>query len=293
VRAQLPDLPAENVVVEPARRGTAAAVGLGAVWIARREPGATMASLHSDHVVPDPADFRDHLTAAFELAESDAWLISLGVQASSPHTGMGYVQVGEQIGMFNGRAGHRAIRFVEKPDRATAERFMREGYVWNTGMFVWGVDTILTAFQTLLPDIYEPLSRIGKALGTDLEAPILGAEYPSIPIQTIDYGIMERAERIATVPSSFAWSDVGNWAELLQIAPKDALGTSVRGQHLGVDTLNTLVHATTKPVFTLGVDGLVIIDMPDALLVCSRESAERLKELVDAVQSDPRWTNLS
>jgi mannose-1-phosphate guanylyltransferase len=293
LREQLPDLPPENILIEPTRRGTAAAVGLGAVWIANRDPQASMASLHSDHVVPDASEFRECLTAAFEMAESDDWLISLGVRATSPHTGMGYVQVGESVGTFNERAGHRAVRFVEKPERADAERFMQEGYVWNTGMFVWSVAAILAAYKQLLPEIYEPLSRIGRAYGTPTERATLAELYPAIPVNTIDYGIMERSDRIASVPSTFPWSDVGNWDELLLIAPKDADGNAVRGQHLGVETTNTLIEATTKPIFTLGVDGLVIVDLPDALLVCSRESAERLKELVDRVQKDPRFGALS
>jgi mannose-1-phosphate guanylyltransferase len=292
VRAQLPELPPGHVLVEPARRGTAAAVGLGAAWISSHEPGATMASLHSDHVVPDPAEFRECLTAAFEMAESDAWLISLGVRASSPHTGMGYVQVGDAVGTFNGRAGHRAVRFVEKPDRATAERFMNEGYVWNTGMFVWSVPTILAAYEALLPEIHGPLMEISDALGTEREGETLRALYPAIPVQTIDNGIMERAERIGTVPSYFPWSDVGNWSELFQIAPKDTNGNAVQGAHLGLETRGSLIHAGAKPIFTMGVDDLVIVDLPDALLVCNRESAERLKELVDGLQADPRWIDL-
>jgi len=293
IRAQLPEIPPENVLVEPARRGTAAAVGLGAAWIASRNATATMASLHSDHVVPDPDEFRQCLTAAFELAESDHWLISLGVRATSPHTGMGYIQVGDAIGTFNGRAGHRAVRFVEKPDRDNAGRYMREGYVWNTGMFIWRVDVILTEFERLLPELHGPLLQIGKAFGTAEQDATLQAIYPLLPVQTIDYGIMERAERIATVPSTFAWSDVGSWNELLQIAPQDANGNAIRGEHLGVDTHNSLVYTSGKPVFTMGLDGLIIVDLPDALLICSRESAEQLKELVETVQSDPRWTNLT
>jgi mannose-1-phosphate guanylyltransferase len=243
-------------------------------------------------VVPQPDLFREDLTAAFELAESDAWLISLGIRPTSPHTGMGYVQVGPEIGTFNGRVAHRAIRFVEKPEREVAEQFVREGYVWNTGMFVWRVPVILAEFEHLLPEIHAPLMRIGQAIGSPSEGSVLAETYPGIPVQTIDYGIMERAERIATIPATFGWSDVGNWSELLEIAPKDADGNVVRGEHLGLETHHTLVYGSGKPVFTLGVDDLVVVDLPDALLICHRDAAERLKELVDRVQSDPRWADL-
>jgi mannose-1-phosphate guanylyltransferase len=292
LRAQLPEIPASNVIVEPARRGTAGAVGLAAVHISRREASATMASLHSDGVVLDPEGFRASLSAAFEVAEADPWLISLGVRPSSPHTGMGYIEVGAPIREFPSCVAHRAIRFVEKPDPETAARFVREGYVWNTGMFVWGVGVILAEFARLLPQIYGPLGQIGQALGTTEEQRVVEREYGRIPMETIDYGIMERAAAIATIPSAFGWSDVGSWGELLQIGDKDADGNLFRGQHLAVGTRGTLVYGTDRPVFTLGVQDLVIVDLPDALLVCHRDEAERVKQLVEQVQLRPDWRSL-
>jgi len=293
VRAQLPEIPTENILVEPTRRGTAAAVGLAAAHIAHRDPAASMASLHSDAAVADADEFGACLTAAFEVAESDDWLVTLGIRPTHPHTGMGYIQVGQPMGLFHGRHAFRAVRFVEKPDRATAEQFIRAGYVWNPGMFVWRVDVILREYARLLPDIADALIRIQQAIGTRSEAETLRDRYGTIRVETIDYGIMERAERIATIPSTFGWSDVGSWAELMEIAPKDPAGNVVQGEHLGIDTRGTLVIGEHKPVFTLGVDDLVIVDLPDALLVCSRASAERLKELVERVQSDPRWSDLT
>src|SRR5687767_12864196 len=159
LREQLPELPTENILVEPTRRGTAAAVGWGAAAIASRDPGASVASLHSDAAVTDPDEFRACLTAAFEVAEADDWLVTMGARPTSPHTGMGYIQVGPPIGTFNGRQVHRAERFVEKPDRATAERYMREGFVWNPGMFIWRVGVVLAEFERLLPPIYAGLSE--------------------------------------------------------------------------------------------------------------------------------------
>lgn len=292
LRAQLPEIPASNVIVEPARRGTAAAVGLAAVHISSREATATMASLHSDHVVLDPEGFRASLSAGFEVAEADPWLISLGIRPSSPHTGMGYIEVGAPIREFPSCVAHRAVRFVEKPDPDTAARFVREGYVWNTGMFVWRVGAILAEFARLLPQIHGPLGQIGLALGTVEEQRVVEREYARIPIETIDYGIMERAAAVATIPSAFGWSDVGSWGELLQIGDKDADGNLFRGQHLAIGTRGTLVYGTDRPVFTLGVQDLVIVDLPDALLVCHRDEAERVKQLVEQVQSRPDWRSL-
>ncbi len=293
LRAQLPELPAQNILVEPTRRGTAAAVGLGAVMIAARDPSATMASLHSDAAVVDADEFRACLTAAFELAEADDWLVTMGVRPTSPHTGMGYIEVGPEIGAYNGRVAHRALRFVEKPDRETAGRFIGQGYVWNPGMFIWRTSVVLREFARLLPSIHAGLAEIASAMPTDGAAETLRRVYPTLPIQTIDYGIMERAERVATIPASFGWSDVGSWGELFLIAPKDADGNVVRGQHLGIDTRDALVHGTSRPIFTIGVRDLVIVDLPDALLVCNRADAERVKALVEQLQQDPSWKHLT
>jgi mannose-1-phosphate guanylyltransferase len=292
LRAQLPELPAENILVEPARRGTAAAVGLGAVTIAQRDPQATMASLHSDSAVLDPEGFRRSLSAAFAVAEAGDWLVTLGIRPTTPHTGMGYIEVGEPLGTYEGLPAHQAVRFVEKPDRARAEQFIAQGYVWNPGMFIWRVEVILDQFARLLPEIHGPLHEIQAAIGTARAADVLQTVYPGIRTETIDFGIMERAARIATIPSSFGWSDVGSWSEILAIAPHDDDQNVVRGDHLGIDTRRTLVFGSAKPVFTLGVEDLVIVDLPDALLVCSRERAEELKLLVDRLHDDPRRAGL-
>src|SRR5262249_3093793 len=148
------------------RRGTAPAIGLAAQWIARRDPDAVMASLHSDHAVRDAEDFGASIKAAFEVARADDWLVTLGIRPNMPHTGMGYIEVGEKLGTFNGREAHRAVRFVEKPTRDNAQRFIEQGYVWNPGYFIWRIPVILAAFERLLPDIHGHLSKIGAAMGT-------------------------------------------------------------------------------------------------------------------------------
>jgi mannose-1-phosphate guanylyltransferase len=292
LRAQIPEIPPENVIVEPARRGTAGAVGLGAIHIAQRDPEATMASLHSDAAVLDAEEFRRALTAAFEVAESGDWLVTLGIQPSSPHTGMGYIQVGDEIGIYGGRRAHRAVRFVEKPDRATAERYVGEGYLWNPGMFIWRTAVILRQFAEHLPTISAGLDDIGAAIETARANDVLHTVYPGVPVETIDFGIMERARNIATIPADIGWSDVGSWSELQAIAPKDVGGNAILGNHLLLESQGNLVFGSDKPVFTFGIDDLVIVDLPDALLVCPRDRAEQLKTLVEEVQASGRYPEL-
>ena len=292
LREQLPELPKENILVEPVRRGTAAAIGLAVQWIARRDPSATMASLHSDHAVGDAEDFRRALSAAFEVARSGDWLVTLGIRPSSPHTGMGYIEVGESIGTFAGREAHRAVRFVEKPNRSTAEGFIAQGYVWNPGYFIWRIDVITRAFEKLLPDMQSHLAAIGAAMGQPNFDEVLGREYPRLRVETIDYGIMERADQIATIPADFGWNDIGGWGELWEISPKDAADNVIHADGLNVETVRSLVWGSGRPIFTLGVEDLVIVDLPDALLVCSRAQAEQLKTLIERLQADPERARL-
>jgi mannose-1-phosphate guanylyltransferase len=292
LRAQLPELPPENILVEPTRRGTAAAIGLAVQWIAHRDPTATMASLHADHAVRDPEDFRQCIQAAFQVAQSGDWLVTLGIRPSMPHTGMGYIEVGERLGAFAGREAHRAVRFVEKPDRETAQRFITAGYVWNPGYFIWRIEVIREAFSRLLPDIYAGLERIGASLGTAAAQEVLATEYPRLRTETIDYGVMERADRLATIPADFGWNDVGGWGEVWDLSEKDAAANVAHGDYLGLSSSRNLIWGGDRPIFTLGVDDLVIVDMPDALLVVPRERAEQLKQLIERLQSDPNRSDL-
>jgi mannose-1-phosphate guanylyltransferase len=251
-----------------------------------------MASLHSDHAVRDADDFRAALAAAFEVARAEDWLVTLGIRPSSPHTGMGYIEGGETIGSFGGREAQRVARFVEKPDRATAEKFVASGYLWNAGYFIWRIDVIQRAFAKLLPDMQEHLTAIGAAMGGPKADDTLQTEYPKLRVETIDYGIMERADRIATIPADFGWNDIGGWSELWDISDKDESGNSAHGDYRGIDSARNLIWAGDRPVFTLGVEDLVIVDTPDALLVVPRERAEQLKLLIEQLQSDPNRRGL-
>jgi mannose-1-phosphate guanylyltransferase len=287
LREQLPEIPPANVLVEPLRRGTAAAVGLAATVIAHRDPEATMVSLHSDHAVERPQEFCSVVGAAFAVAESAPWLVTTGVRPSEAHTGLGYIEPGAQLGEFEGYGARRVVRFVEKPDAATAQRFVRDGYLWNPGYFIWRVDVILNEFARLLPEIHQPLGDVARALDTADQGRVLAEAYARMPVETIDYGIMERADRIATVPGDFGWTDIGSWRVLLDIAPKDEAGNVVQGDHVTLNTRQTLLYGSSKPIFALGLDGIIVVDTPDALLVCRADQAERVKDLVERLQSEP------
>ncbi len=204
-------------------------------------------------------------------------------------------QLAEQLAEVNGYPIYRVARFVEKPERAVAESYLRDGqHLWNSGMFIWRVDTIRTRFRELMPHLAATLEPLGPLLGTPAGEAALIETYPKIEVQTIDYGIMERAPDVAVVPARFAWSDVGSWAELYDVLPRDSGGNLLRGQALALDTHNSLIYSEEggRLVVALGVDDLVVVDTPDVLLICPRSRTQEVKRLVEWLEGDPRFSHL-
>ncbi len=281
LREQLPELPDRNVLVEPTRRNTAPALLLAALHIQARDPGATWASLHSDAFVGDDGEFRRTLAAAFEAAASGEYLVTTGIRPQFPATGYGYIHQGEKVRDVQGYPLYRVDRFVEKPNVDTARSYVQRGdYLWNPGVFVWQNATLLRAYQRYLPEIYSLLTSRALDRVDDV--------YADVPKETIDNGIMERADNVATIPATFPWSDLGSWAELWEVHAKDANGNAVggTGRLLAVDTRDTMVYADGRVVATVGVENLVIVETPDALFVCSRDRAQDVKLIVRSLQQE-------
>ena len=283
LRAQLPELPSTSIVVEPTRRGTAAALMLAALHIAARAPDATWCSLHSDSYISDDHEFRRTLAAALEAAARGEFLITTGLTPRFPATGYGYIQLGGQLADVQGFVMCRVARFVEKPDRETAKRYVETGdYLWNPGVFVWKNSTLLAAFEEHQPDIYAaltalPLERIDEV-------------YPDAPRATIDVGIMEKARNVATIPASFPWNDIGSWAELWELAEHDAHGNVAQGQGrvLMADGRRNLVYADARTVALVGVEDLIVVETADAVFVCPRDRAQDVRLIVQQLQREGR-----
>lgn len=291
VRSQLPELPAANAVGEPIARGTAAAVGLGAIHAAHLRTDAIMASVHADHLILKPERFRAALMAAAEVANR-GYLVTLGIEPTYPHTGLGYVEQGEPLAPANGHAVFRVVKFTEKPDLATAQRFLAGGrHSWNSGLFTWRVDRIMAEFARHMPDLHAGLQEIAAALGTPDAPQTLARVFPTLPHQTIDYGIMERTDQVAVLPVDIGWTDIGSWATLLDVLEADAQGNVIRGpgQVVNLDTTRTLIYtAAGRLVATVGVEDLIIVDTPDALLVCPRERAQDVRKIVEELKRSDR-----
>jgi mannose-1-phosphate guanylyltransferase len=292
VHGQLPQLPADHAIGEPMARGTAAAVGLGAILAERSQQGAIMASVHADHLILKPDRFRAALVASAEIADRGP-LVTLGIQPTLAHTGLGYVEQGEPLApSSDGHTAYQVVKFTEKPDLATARRFVAGGrHSWNSGLFCWRVDRIMAEFSAHMPELHAGLRQIAVALGTPAAAETLHAIFPTLPQQTIDYGIMERAEDVAVLPVDIGWTDLGSWATLLDVLDADGQGNVVRGPGdvVAVDTSGSLIYTTAgRLIATVGVEGLIIVDTEDALLICPQGRAQDVREIVDQLQNSQR-----
>jgi mannose-1-phosphate guanylyltransferase len=281
LRPQAPELPEENFVLEPLGRDSGPAVGLGAIHLQRRDSDAVMAMLTADHYIAQEERFRAALAAAEKVARTGK-IVTLGIKPDFPSTGYGYIRRGKSLGKFDGFEVFDAVKFTEKPNAETASVFFEGGqYSWNSGMFVWHVERLLAEFQRQRPQIYGQLMAIADALGTPDQAQVLNEIWPQMEKISIDYAIMEGAGDVAVIPVEIGWSDVGSWATLLGIIPGDDQGNVVSGDHLAIDTSNTLVRSETRLVVTVGLENMIIVDTDDALLICPRDRAQDVKAIVD------------
>lgn len=281
LREQLPELPHENVVVETTRRNTAAALLLAARHVEARSPEATWASLHSDAYITDDEEFRRTLKVALDVAAEGEYLVTTGVRPRFPSTGYGYIHVGDLLGEWDGYAVHRVDDFVEKPDAAHARAYLESGtYLWNPGVFVWRNTALLDAFARLLPDIHAVLGTVPLEQIEDV--------YADVRRETIDNGILERAENVATVPAVFGWSDLGSWAELWDVAQHDSAGNALlgTGRHIVEDAQGNLLFSTGRTIAVVGVENFVVVETPDAVFVCPRDRAQDVKRIVQRAQAD-------
>jgi mannose-1-phosphate guanylyltransferase len=282
VRALLPDLPAENIVAEPAKRDTAPAIALGAGMVSARDASATMLVLPADHLIQDKAGFQQTLRVASAVAQQTGELVTIGIKPTWACPGFGYIEQGKKIALSGAPAGpavHEVVRFREKPNPELAESFVKQGHFrWNAGMFIWTVPSILSAFQRHAPPLAEFVAQIHQ--GGKLEA-ILAEKFPHLPKISIDYAVMEKAGRVLVVESAFDWDDVGGWAAIAKYLQKDGAGNLANSPLTALNAANSIVFSQQKThVALLGVKDLIVVQTPDALLVCNRSDAEKIKDLI-------------
>ncbi len=293
LRRELRALPARNFLAEPQGKNTAPCIGLAALEVVRRNPDAVMIVLPADHWVADVTAFHRTLRAACDLAERHDQLITVGIRPDYPETGYGYIVKGKALDGKKRPAAFRVRRFTEKPAIAKARRLMRQGSLWNSGIFVWKAATLLELLARYQPAIARGLDAIGKAVtGKSLNnsklRSVIAKEYREMPSISIDYAVLEPAGsegRVLTLEADFGWSDVGSWAAVHRMMHKDSEGNAGNGRWLGLGAKNCLVHAPDRLVVLLGLENAVVVDTPDALLVGDLNRSQEVRELVEELKN--------
>jgi mannose-1-phosphate guanylyltransferase len=288
LQAQCPDIPPENFLIEPQPRGTASVVGLAAVALQQRDPQAVMAVLTSDHYIGNEEKFRQALSLAYQVA-LDGHLVTLGITPTFAATGYGYIQRGQKIPAYPGQDVYHVLHFKEKPGEAQARQMLETGdHAWNSGMFVWKVESILKEFARQMPALAADLRAIAAAWGGPDHRATIERVWSGIQPETIDYGIMEGAEQVAVISAAdLKWSDVGSWDSLFEVLETDQSGNIIiGGQHMGLDTHNSLIYLNQdrRLIVTIGVSDLVLVDTGDVLLVCPKDRAQQVRQVVSQLK---------
>ncbi|HAV76132.1 MAG TPA: mannose-1-phosphate guanyltransferase [Anaerolineae bacterium] len=285
MRVQVPSIPKENYLIEPAPRGTASVVALAAAVVRMRDPQAIMTIQTADHHIRNQDLFQYLLHTAFDVAKKE-YLVTLGITPTYPSTGYGYIQQGDALNGDYKYPVYSVKDFKEKPDEATAQKFLHSGdHSWNSGMFVWRVDTILNEVKRQMPELFNAVGEIASAWDTPKKDEVITKLWYDLEPQTVDYGIMEKAEHVAVLPAGgLGWSDVGSWDSLFEVLLPDMNGNvAANTHHLGLDTHNTLVYSVNveRLIVTIGMDDVVVVDAGDVLMICKTDQSQKVKNVVE------------
>ena len=287
ISQQLPDVPRASIIGEPAKRDTAPCVGLAAAWIAAKDPDATMVVMPADHVIGPDDVFQDALNHAAELVEQDpSRIVTFGIKPSYPAEVFGYIEradapvVGARFSTF------QVSRFREKPDLETAKQFVASGsFYWNSGIFVWKAQTILDALEKHEPEMFAHIQKIADSIGTDTFAETLDKEFCAIKGTSIDYAVMERYDNVLVVEAPYAWDDLGNWTAIPRLKGTDDDGNTIEGDHLGIDTENSIVRTENGHlIVTVGMKDCIVVHTADATLIADKNNEGAIKEVVAELQ---------
>lgn len=286
LRSEAPEIPAGNFIAEPYGRDSGPAAALGLTVIARRDPAATVATLTSDHHIADKDKFRDVLMAAHRLANEN-YIVTLGISPSIPSTAFGYIRRGAEIAEIDGFRAYQSLGFSEKPNMVKAMEFISTGeYSWNSGMFIWKAGQGLAEFHRQQPEMHAQFARLAESVDTPDFERVLGDIWDSTKRISLDFAVMEGAERVAVIPVDIGWSDVGTWDALFDVLSLDEFGNGFKGeagQPILIDTRNTLVYSD-KLTVTIGVEDIVVVDTPDALMICHKKRAQDVKDVVNKLR---------
>lgn len=283
IRDHLPQINYRNILAEPVGRNTAPALALAAMHLLEIDPDSIMIVLTADHLIQKQSAFIRLLKKGISSTAKGDYLITLGIKPTVPETGYGYIQMGDP---FDGSDSCFWVkRYVEKPDRKTAEKYLKDGgYLWNSGMFIWKTRTFWNALERFLPSIHIAFSRLKNASSKPDFSEIADRIYKDLKSISVDYGIMEKSDQVLVIPADIGWNDVGSWTALEQIMEKGENGNIILGHHLGIDSKNIIAYSRKKLLATIGIKDLIIVETEDALLVCHKDRAQQIKNLVNLLE---------
>lgn len=293
---QAPQIPKVNYILEPAPRGTASAIALGASIINQNDPEAVISVLTADHFIGQESLFRDILRSGEDIAR-EGYLVTLGIEPTFASTGYGYIQHGKLLGSYHGFDGYHVLRFKEKPKENEAKKlFESNDHAWNSGMFIWKTKRVLDEFSKQMPDLYSAVTKISAVWGEEKEKlhEVLNNDWLPLRTETIDFGLMENAKDVIVIPATgLEWNDVGSWDAMFEVLDGDPYGNiTLLENSINIDSKNTLLYSENpnRLIAAIGLEDIAIIDTKDVLLICSKESAEKvrlaIKQLKDSGQEN-------
>lgn len=269
-----------NILLEPETKNTAPALGLAALYLERLSPESIMAVLSADHCIRQTESFLSLLRNAENIA-AENYLITLGIKPDRPETGYGYIKAGAPLEKAPGAGAFRVETFVEKPNLKRAETYIKQGgYFWNSGIFIWKTNVLLKAIEQYAPLLHNGLMKIRQSIGTDKETQVINRVFKELESVSIDYAVMEKTDRAVVIPADIGWSDVGSWAALDDVSARDASGNVINGNVVDIGSRDSILFADKRLVATIGLNNVVVVDTPDATLVCSKNRAQDVKEIV-------------
>ena len=281
VAKQLPDMPQENILCEPCRRNTAPCIAYISWRIKSKDPKANIVVTPSDHIVTNTAEFQRVISACMKFTSDTDAIVTLGMKPNRPETGYGYIQANMAANSLRNKEVYRVDSFREKPDLATAEKYIKQSnYFWNAGIFIWNVNTIVNAFRMYQPTMSKIFESMLPYYGTEREQELIDQRFPECESISVDYAIMEKAEEIFVCPADFGWSDLGTWGSLHLQSRKDIYGNACIGENINMfESHNCIVHTVQeKKVVIQGLDGYIVAENDDTLLICKLSEEQRIKQ---------------
>lgn len=280
------DIPKENILLEPVGRNTAPCVLYAAMSLQRNYGDGVMCILPSDHYIENVDEMKRILDSSMNIAAERDCLITIGIKPTFPSTGYGYIK---HLKNQNEGIAYKVEDFVEKPNHKVAQEYIKTGqYLWNSGMFVWKTSAIIDSFKRFLPKIYDKMIEIIETPCETLDEQdrVLDRLYPMLQSISIDYGILERSDNVLVIPGDFGWNDVGSWDALGAIFKPDSEGNIIKADHIGIDTKNSIVYGNGKLISTIGLEGMIVVNTDDALLICPKNRAQEVKNIVEKLKTN-------